>query len=265
MSHMQQADVVEAERRRLAGLLDGDIVKPLDLLLAQAAAYEQAFPAVQEVQLTVSVLSALARQVRQRALDLQSNLRPTLLEVAGLEAALEVLIHQFSRETGVQLDLKIVRPDRERLPAALELALFRAVQDSLANVRRAQVTYAEVQLTQSAAGALMLSVRDNGRQNSQRGLLAETTQRIESLDGDIVVLPAEIRLSFQLVMAAQLTRRERQVLALVTDGLTNKEIAQQLHLSERTVNFHLNNVYGKLQVSTRTEAVVLALRHNLLE
>jgi DNA-binding NarL/FixJ family response regulator len=67
-----------------------------------------------------------------------------------------------------------------------------------------------------------------------------------------------------LVTPAQLTDREREVLGLVTDGLTNKEVAQQLNLSERTVNFHLNNVYSKLQVSTRTEAVVYALRYNLL-
>ena len=258
----EQADAVEAERQRLAALLDDDIVNPLDLLLAQAAAYEQAFPGVPEVQLAVSALTAMARQVRQRALDLQANLKPVLLEVAGLDVALDMLAQQFSRDTGVQVNLKIARPDRERLPAALELTLFRAAQDVLASSRRAQATHIDLQLVQS--GQLTLTVRDNGRQNMARGLLDDTAQRIESMGGRITILPAEVRLEFQL-MAAALTIREREVLALVTNGLTNKEVAQRLSLSERTVNFHLNNVYSKLHVSTRTEAVVHALRHNLLE
>jgi DNA-binding NarL/FixJ family response regulator len=58
----------------------------------------------------------------------------------------------------------------------------------------------------------------------------------------------------------QLTQREKQVLALLVEGLSNKEIAQALGISARTVNFHLENVYGKLGVSSRTEAAVRALR-----
>jgi DNA-binding CsgD family transcriptional regulator len=259
----EQADAVEAERQRLAALLDDDIVHPLDLLLAQAAAYEQAFPGVPEVQLAVSALTAMARQVRQRALDLQANLKPVLLDVAGLDVALDMLAQQFIRDTGVQVNLKIARPDRERLPAAMELALFRATQDMLASSRRAGATQIELQFIQS--GQLTLSARDNGRQNMPRGLLDDTVQRVDSMGGQITILPAEVRLEFQLMATASLTIREREVLALVINGLTNKEIAQRLSLSERTINFHLNNVYSKLHVSTRTEAVVHALRYNLLK
>ena len=265
MAQTEQADAVEAERQRLAALLNDAIVSPLDLLLAQAAAYEQAFPGVPEVHLAVSALAAMARQVRQRALDLQANLKPVLLDVAGLDAALEMLTRQFNQDTGVQVNLKIARHDREHLPAVFELALFRAAQDVLASARRAHATYIDLQLMQTAAGQLTLIARDNGRQNVERALLSDTAQRIHSLDGQITILPAEIRLNFQLVASAQLTIREREVLGLVTGGMTNKEIARQLHLSERTVNFHLNNVYSKLHVSTRTEAVVYALRYNLLE
>ncbi len=261
----EQADVIEAERQRLAALLDHDIVSPLDLLLAQAAAYEQAFATVPEVQLTVSALSAMARQVRQRALDLQANLKPVLLEVAGLDAALEMLVQQFSRDSGVQIILKNARHAHDRLPAALELTLFRAGQDVLASSHQAQATQVDLQLTQSAAGQLTLSARDNGRQDVVRRLLDDTAQRIADLGGAVTNAPAEISLTVKVLFPAQLTDREREVLTLVTDGLTNKEIAHELHLSERTINFHLNNVYSKLQVSTRTEAVVYALRFNLLE
>ena len=52
-----------------------------------------------------------------------------------------------------------------------------------------------------------------------------------------------------------LTTRERQVIALVADGLTNAEVAERLWISPGTVRRHLENVYGKLGVHTRTAAV----------
>jgi len=57
-----------------------------------------------------------------------------------------------------------------------------------------------------------------------------------------------------------LTPREQEVLKLVCHGLSNKEIAQRLLLSVRTVENHLANIYGKLGVRSRTEAAVLALQ-----
>lgn len=57
-----------------------------------------------------------------------------------------------------------------------------------------------------------------------------------------------------------LTEREREVLALLGQGLSNKEIAARLYLSVRTVEGHLANTYGKLGVHSRTEAAVFATR-----
>lgn len=62
-----------------------------------------------------------------------------------------------------------------------------------------------------------------------------------------------------------LTARERDVLHLLARGLRNKEIAARLTVSERTVNFHLANIYAKLQVSGRTEALSKALERGLLK
>ncbi|WP_376796939.1 LuxR C-terminal-related transcriptional regulator [Thermogemmatispora sp.] len=64
--------------------------------------------------------------------------------------------------------------------------------------------------------------------------------------------------------ATSLTTRERQVLLLLARGLRNKEIARRLQVSERTVNFHLANIYQKLHVSGRTEALSRALEEGLL-
>jgi NarL family two-component system response regulator LiaR len=62
-----------------------------------------------------------------------------------------------------------------------------------------------------------------------------------------------------------LTEREMEVLSLVAQGLTNDQIAQQMHLSTRTVEAHLTHIYNKLNVSSRTEAALLAMRKGWLE
>jgi two-component system, NarL family, response regulator LiaR len=61
-----------------------------------------------------------------------------------------------------------------------------------------------------------------------------------------------------------LTDRERDVLALLVEGLTNPEIALRLAIKNSTVKFHLGNLFSKLGVTTRTEAVALALQHKLV-
>ena len=62
-----------------------------------------------------------------------------------------------------------------------------------------------------------------------------------------------------------LTAREHEVLQLLARGLRNKEIAERLFVSERTVNFHLANIYAKLHVSGRTEALSRALEQGLIK
>jgi DNA-binding NarL/FixJ family response regulator len=63
----------------------------------------------------------------------------------------------------------------------------------------------------------------------------------------------------------QLTPRELDILTLMARGLRNKEIASQLFITERTVKFHANAIYRKLDVSSRTEAVSKALKHGLVK
>ena len=58
----------------------------------------------------------------------------------------------------------------------------------------------------------------------------------------------------------ELTQREMDVLSLITAGLGNKDIAQQLFISEKTVKTHVANIFGKLQVKSRTQAALYATR-----
>ncbi len=62
-----------------------------------------------------------------------------------------------------------------------------------------------------------------------------------------------------------LTRREKDVLGLLVKGNSNKEIADLLYISEKTVKNHLTNIFRKLTVKDRTQAAVYALRHGLVK
>lgn len=61
-----------------------------------------------------------------------------------------------------------------------------------------------------------------------------------------------------------LTEREIEVIKWMRQGKTNWEISQILHISENTVKFHVKNIIRKLEVSTRTHAVALAMERGLL-
>ncbi len=63
----------------------------------------------------------------------------------------------------------------------------------------------------------------------------------------------------------KLTKRERQVLPLLADGLSNKQIAQRLAITERTVKYHISNILRKLDLFSRTEAAVAFLKTSLNE
>jgi NarL family two-component system response regulator LiaR len=61
-----------------------------------------------------------------------------------------------------------------------------------------------------------------------------------------------------------LTNRERDVLTLLADGLSNSEIAERLVLATATVKFHVRNIRAKLGATSRTQTVVVALQHHLI-
>jgi two-component system, NarL family, response regulator DegU len=61
-----------------------------------------------------------------------------------------------------------------------------------------------------------------------------------------------------------LTKQEKVVLALVARGLRNSDIARELVITPKTVEAHLSRIFDKLDVSSRTQAALYAIRHNLL-
>jgi len=87
--------------------------------------------------------------------------------------------------------------------------------------------------------SMMGSVLDDVRSERQQGTNSEATK------------------------IASLTPREREVVALVSEGLKNKLIGERLYISETTVTHHLSSVFSKLEVSDRLELIIYAFRHGL--
>jgi DNA-binding NarL/FixJ family response regulator len=79
-------------------------------------------------------------------------------------------------------------------------------------------------------------------------------------------VPAEVgALLAEHLGEEDLTPRELEVLQLIGNGYKNKQIADQLSISENTVNFHIKNIVGKLGANDRTHAVTIAVRRGLLQ
>lgn len=259
----ETAAAVEAERRRLAALLETNVVEPLNLLLAQAAAYEQSL-AGQPARLAVSVLASLARQVMQQARGLEAGLHPALLEALGLEPALEALAAQVMQTSGLRVELA---PERlpQRLPPSVELALFRTVQAALERASgAAHASWLGVRLEQRAGEAILYLADDGVAAVGQPGEgLSVAGQRLEQLGAVVEIRWSRgLELTARLAcgLPAELTPRELEVIRMLAGGLSNKQIARRLSITPRTVNFHLDNIYSKLGVNSRLEAAVYALR-----
>lgn len=81
---------------------------------------------------------------------------------------------------------------------------------------------------------------------------------------DLDILPRLTPTRSLTPLSQPLTEREIEVLRMLAEGMANKTIALQLHLSEHTVKFHISSIFAKLQVSSRTEAVTIGIRQGLI-
>lgn len=75
---------------------------------------------------------------------------------------------------------------------------------------------------------------------------------------------ADTQLPPETIVFEVLSEREKDVLKLIAVGMSNAEIAEKLYLSEGTIRNHITSIFSKLAVSDRTQAAVLAVRHQLV-
>lgn len=120
-------------------------------------------------------------------------------------------------------------------------------------------------LQAGAAGYLLKNARGSDLINAIRSVCAGEAVLDHTIAAKVfkrLAVPGQERPG--VVLAEDLTEREIEILKLAAKGFTNKEIAAKLFLSRRTVQTHLANIFHKLEVGSRTEAILQALKRGWL-
>lgn len=236
-----------------------------------------------EVERATSILEAGLTDLRHGI----SSLMPAQLENQDFVKALQSLIDEHMlNDPGLEIVYTIDTLDA--LPVALEASIFRFIQEALTNVRKhALATHVDIHL-QTASHALLVEVSDNGVGFQTGAVVAHSMasveaskeaahlglrtmrERIQESGGNLEIESklnegTLVRARFPLTNSVQLlTSREQEVLRLIVDGLTNRDIAQKLSISQETVKSHVHHIMQKMQVKDRTQAAVLATRQGWL-
>ena len=140
---------------------------------------------------------------------------------------------------------------------------------ALAGARRAWSLWQELDAPYEAARARVVvatACRALGDEDAARMELEAARQVFERLSAgpDLARVEALTGLDRSRARSSGLTAREVEVLQLVATGRTNRAIATELFLSEKTVARHLSNIFAKLGVSSRAAATAYAYRHDLV-
>jgi NarL family two-component system response regulator LiaR len=151
------------------------------------------------------------------------------------------------------------------LPAMDGAAATRAIRQHFPKVQVIALTsFKEKDLIKNAleAGAIGYLLKDVAADELARAIRAAHVGRA-TLSPDVAQVIVETA-GQSPKPGLDLTDREREVLALMVEGLNNTQIAGKLTVSPSTIKSHVSNILAKLGVSSRTEAVTLALRHGIV-
>lgn len=121
-------------------------------------------------------------------------------------------------------------------------------------------------LRSGARGFLLKRITPETLVSSLKAVLAGETVVDPLLSGRVAKVAAESEAHglYWSGMQYGLTQREAEVLLLLSEGFSNRELAERLFVSEETIKSHIKSIYKKLDVTNRSEAVALALREGLV-
>jgi DNA-binding CsgD family transcriptional regulator len=201
-----------------------------------------------------------------------SRLRRSRLLAAQVDVALAVNDLDAARHASDELEAiarDFASPALEASATAALGALKLAEGDvpgSLDSLRRACAIWQELRLPYEAARARMLygvALRAAGDEEDASLELRAALSAFERLGAAPDARAATELLAMPMDLPRGLTSREAEVLRLVASGKTNREIAAELVISEHTVARHLQNMFTKLEVSSRSAATAFAFEHGL--
>ncbi len=212
----------------------------------------------------IRILIAEDERVLLEALRDRLSDEPDIEVVAACLNGRDGLIDAMTHRPHVVLtDLRMPRMDgielarqiREKLPevAVVVLTAFDDDEDLFAAIKAGAVGY----VLKDASPAQIVQALHAARAG-EGFLSAGLTARVMKEFGRIDTL-----IRGQKQIFTQLTRRETEVLELLAAGRTNRQIAQQLTIADKTVRNHVSAILAKLQANDRTEAALIAARHGL--
>jgi two-component system NarL family response regulator len=191
-----------------------------------------------------------------------------------------VVLEGLGAMVGRQSDMSVVA-EASNGPEAIELWRAHRPDVALIDLRMPMLdgvaVITEIRRMDSSAHVIILTTYDTeediyqGIRAGARGYLLKDARRNDVLDairrvhaGETLLPPNLTAKLANRVTDESLTDREREVLTLVAEGRSNREIGSDIHIEESTVKTHLKSIFTKLHAESRTEAVTVATRRGLL-
>jgi DNA-binding NarL/FixJ family response regulator len=198
----------------------------------------------------------------------------------GLRGALEIeddmdVVGDVGDARAALQEAEIHRPDvvlmDVRMPGTDGIEACRMIRDSLPETRIVMLTsYSDEQavfasIMAGASGYLLKNTRRDDLLSAVRSVAAGKSLLDPGIASSVMKRLRELTAKEQEWELSVLSRREAEVLTLVAEGLTNREIAARLIISENTARNHVSRILDKLGLGRRAEAAAFAAQHGLLD
>jgi two-component system, NarL family, response regulator len=189
--------------------------------------------------------------------------REGLSRIIVSESGMEVIAEAGTGAEALQQYRKL-RPDivlmDMRMPEMTGLQTIEAIRKEFSNARI--IVLSTYDLEEDIYQSLQAGARGYILKDSPRNELLASIRRVHA--GERVIPPNIATRLAERIGGNELTAREFEVLKLITNGKSNKQIGDDLGISEGTVKSHVNNILDKLGVTDRTQAVSVALKRGIV-